>query len=185
MPEERPGRDANHARWEALFTGYADIVYAYAARRVPIEDAPDVVAETFVVAGRRTSDVPEDALPWLYAVARNVMRNQRRSANRRAALRGKLSKVRTPVPDTAPEIEEIEARDVVRVALSRLPEAEREALLLVVWEDLDAARGSRVLGCSPAAFTVRVHRAKRRLRSMMAEPGGWGLDVPTADGEAT
>ena len=185
MPEERPGRDADHARWEALFTGYADLVYAYAARRVPIEDAPDVVAETFVVAGRRTDDVPEDALPWLYAVARNVMRNQRRAADRRAALRGKLSRTQTPPPEVPPELEEIEARDAVTVALSRLPTAEREALLLVVWEDLDAARGAQVLGCSPAAFSVRVHRAKRRLRSVLAEPEGWGSDLRAADGGAT
>ncbi len=153
MPEERPGRDADHARWEALFTGYADLVYAYAARRVPIEDAPDVVAETFVVAGRHADDIPEDPLPWLYAVARNVMRNQRRAADRRAALRGKLSGTQPPPLEVPPEIEEVEARDAVMVALSRLPAAEREALLLVVWEDLDAARDPRSSAAHPLPST--------------------------------
>jgi DNA-directed RNA polymerase specialized sigma24 family protein len=50
-------------------------------------------------------------------------------------------------------------------ALDRLPPAEREALQLVLWEELSHAEAARVLGCSVNAVAIRVHRAKARLRA--------------------
>ena len=154
-------------RWERLYAEHADRVFAFTVRRVPFEDVPDIVAETFVVVGRREGDVPEDALPWLYAVARNVIANHRRSAARRQALRGRLKAAGVPTPEVPAEFEAVESREQVVEALALLPAAEREALLLVAWEDLDPVRGAKVLGCSPGAFSVRVHRAKRRLRESL------------------
>ncbi len=49
------------------------------------------MAETFLVAWRRLDDVPADALPWLYGVARRVLANERRSAGRRAALEQRVA----------------------------------------------------------------------------------------------
>jgi DNA-directed RNA polymerase specialized sigma24 family protein len=53
---------------------------------VPAQSTQDVAAETFQVAWRRLEAVPFDAAPWLYAVARRVLANERRAASRRAAL---------------------------------------------------------------------------------------------------
>jgi RNA polymerase sigma-70 factor (ECF subfamily) len=47
--------------------------------------------------------------------------------------------------------------------MTSLSEREREALLLVAWEGLDSRRAAQVVGCSPAAFRVRLHRARRRV----------------------
>ena len=76
-------RSLGDVRWEALYSSCADQVLAYASRRVGTDDAADVVADTFLVAWRRLEDVPEDALPWLYAAARNVISNARRAEIRR------------------------------------------------------------------------------------------------------
>jgi RNA polymerase sigma-70 factor, ECF subfamily len=57
-------------------------VRAYALRRASPDAAQDVVADTFLVVWRRLEDVPADALPWLYGIARRVLANQRRSADR-------------------------------------------------------------------------------------------------------
>ncbi|WP_243056751.1 RNA polymerase sigma factor [Nocardioides sp. SR21] len=65
---------------------HAGQVRAYASRHVGLEDAGDVVAETFLQAWRRWSDVPEAALPWLIGTARKVIGNRRRSERRREAL---------------------------------------------------------------------------------------------------
>jgi RNA polymerase sigma-70 factor (ECF subfamily) len=46
----------------------------------------DVVADTFVICLRRIDDVPTSPLPWLYAVARKTLANERRKRERRAAL---------------------------------------------------------------------------------------------------
>ena len=60
---------------------------------------------------------------------------------------------------------EPQQRPLVLRALSRLSEPDREALLLVAWDGLSTAEGAIALGCSQTAFKVRLHRARRRLRS--------------------
>jgi RNA polymerase sigma-70 factor (ECF subfamily) len=76
---------AREQEFEALFRAHAGRVRSYVARRVA-EGRDDAVAETFTVAWRRLEDVPEDALPWLLGVARRVLANQGRAAQRRVAL---------------------------------------------------------------------------------------------------
>jgi RNA polymerase sigma-70 factor (ECF subfamily) len=69
------------ARFRRLCEAHTAAVLAYALRRVPREDAADVVAETFLVAWRRVDEVDErSALPWLYGVARRVVLSQQRAA---------------------------------------------------------------------------------------------------------
>jgi RNA polymerase sigma-70 factor (ECF subfamily) len=48
-------------------------------------------------------------------------------------------------------------------ALASLTDHEREALLLVAWDELSAGDAARVAGCSTAAFRVRLHRARQRV----------------------
>ena len=81
MPEPR----AQEARFNRLYERHFDAVRAYAWRRAP-SLADEIVAETFLVAWRRLPEVPDDALPWLIGVARNVRANLHRSDRRRDAL---------------------------------------------------------------------------------------------------
>jgi RNA polymerase sigma-70 factor (ECF subfamily) len=59
----------------------------------------------------------------------------------------------------------------VTTALRRLSENQREVLRLAAWEGLDARRAAAVLGCSAAAYTLRLHRARRRLAKELAASG--------------
>ncbi|MDP9341420.1 MAG: RNA polymerase sigma factor [Actinomycetota bacterium] len=154
-------------------------MYAYARRRWGADDAPEIVADTFLVAWRRLDDVPADALPWLLGVARHVIANHRRSAGRRAALQSRLEFSR-PMTHQDP-IPAIDARIDVRRALDRLPPAQREALLLVAWERLDVPRGAVAAGCSRATFSVRLHRARRRLMKELRSAGQSMDDRATSD----
>jgi RNA polymerase sigma-70 factor (ECF subfamily) len=139
-------------------------VLAYALRRTSREEAEEVVAETFLVAWRRLPEVPDDPIPWLLAVARRVLANQRRATGRRKALDQRLGSTSRPGSLVAPDpAEEVEARMALDNALRHLSEWDREALLLVAWEGLDNRRAAVVMDCSPATFTVRLHRARRRL----------------------
>jgi RNA polymerase sigma-70 factor (ECF subfamily) len=144
-------------RFERLFRASYGAVRAFALRRAPHDVAQDVVAETFLVAWRRLDDVPADALPWLYGVARRVLANERRSAGRRAALARRLAL--EPAPAEPAEHD----AGLLRAALARLPERQREALMLTAWEELSGARAARAAGCSAATFAVRLHRARVRL----------------------
>ena len=67
-------------------------------------------------------------------------------------------------------------RDAWVRALGTLSESDRETLMLVAWEGLDNTDAASALGCSAAAFRVRLHRARSRLEAAVAgtqdEPSG-------------
>jgi RNA polymerase sigma factor (sigma-70 family) len=154
-------------RFEVLFRECYPLVRAYALRRAAPDAAQDVVADTFLVAWRRLEDVPDDALPWLYGVARRVVGNQRRSAARSAALERRVAGavVQGGSGDVGAHVADAE---LLRLALDRMPEKGREALMLVAWDGLSGARAARAAGCSKAAFAVRLHRARARLAAELA-----------------
>jgi RNA polymerase sigma-70 factor (ECF subfamily) len=167
-------------RWETLYSSYADQVFGYASRRVGTDDAADVVADTFLVAWRRLEDVPEDALPWLYAAARNVINNTRRAEIRRFALRSRLlNSGGLETDDPAPLI--VARADIV-AAMRLLPAPEREALILVAWGDLEPGLAAALLGCSPGTFAVRVHRGRQHLTKILASSE---LDADAAAGRGS
>ena len=155
-------------RFEDVFRRHHPAVIAYARRRVPSDAADDVVASTFLVAWRRVEEIPADSLPWLLAVARNVIATQRRGSRRRSALRLRLEHAKAGSV-SSPPADEPAAK--VAAALGRLSPNDREAITLIAWDGLRPAQAAAVFGQSPAAFRVRLHRAKRRLRREL-ERGG-------------
>lgn len=168
-PADAHDRDVRAAeRFEELFRRHHRAVAAYARRRAPTDTSDDVVASTFLVAWRRLGEVPADSLPWLLAVARNVVATQQRGSQRRGALRQRLAQADRSAPTSAAE----GSAGRVAAALGRLPENDREALTLIAWEGLRPAEAATVLGQSPAAFRVRLHRAKRRLRRELDDRDG-------------
>jgi RNA polymerase sigma-70 factor (ECF subfamily) len=54
-------------------------------------------------------------------------------------------------------------------ALAALGEDDREILVLVAWHDLSPKEAAKVIGCSSAAFRVRLHRARKRLKQAMED----------------
>lgn len=160
------------------FDRWAPWVLRFARRRLPDHDAAwDVVNETFTTAWRHWDRRPADAelLPWLYTIARNAIRDERRSADRRSRLRARLFAT-GHVRQMTDSAEHVVLGLSVGEAFARLPEADREVLRLVAWEGLGDARSVGIaLGLSAATARVRIHRARRRLRSLMTEAG---LDQP-------
>jgi RNA polymerase sigma factor (sigma-70 family) len=161
-------------RFELLFRENYPLLRAYALRRAAPDAAQDVVADTFLVAWRRLEDVPADALPWLYGTARRVLANQRRSAGRSEALAERLAHATAPAGWREPG-EDVADAELLRLAVDRLSDRSREALVLVGWEGLDGARAARAAGCSRATFAVRLHRARAQLAAELA-----GLEAATA-----
>ena len=139
-------------------------VYAYAARRVGRDAADEIADETFLVAWRRFEDVPPEPLPWLYGVARHVVQRYRARFAREAAAEDALSRER-PISAEPPE----GSGEVLWDAWQDLREADREVLALIAWEELPVAEAARALGCSAPVFSVRLHRARRRLERLLAQ----------------
>jgi RNA polymerase sigma-70 factor (ECF subfamily) len=163
-----PQLDASRERqFRLLYEDHVEQVARYVARRTAAHDVQDVVAETFLTAWRRLDDLPGDAVPWLFVTARNVMANRHRSSERRRALENKLASASPWLPGApvTSDLSEIDQR--LLEAIAELPEAEREAFMLIAWDGLDPARAARAAGCSAPAFRMRLHRARRRLKEQI------------------
>ena len=168
-----PRDSARRERFARAFDEHFRAVSAYTLRRTTPAEAEDAVAETFLVAWRRLDELPDDARPWLLGVARRVLANQRRAAGRRHALTERVAGV--PAGGEEPP-----GRPAVLQALARLSDADREVLLLVAWDGLSIPEAATVLRCTRTAAKVRLHRARRRLRTELRhlERGGTG-GLPT------
>ncbi len=163
------GDHARRQRLSELFTAHADQVLRYALRHVDRAGAHDIVSDTFLVAWQRVDDIPEPALPWLLVVARNSLRNRARSSTRRERVTAQLLALERAAATAAAADELVQERTALVRALGELSAEQREALLLVAWDGLTATEAAAVLGCSRAAFEVRLHRARKRLRESLRD----------------
>jgi RNA polymerase sigma-70 factor (ECF subfamily) len=149
-----------------LHQHHASAVRAYALRRSDPQTADEVCAEVWSIAWRRIDEIPQDALPWLFGVARRVLANERRRQHRFTALQERLSARRGAGMAEPPPLPE---DPVLGNALRRLKPADAEVLLLIAWEDLSPERAAAALGVRPGTFAVRLHRARARLAAALQE----------------
>lgn len=140
---------------------FADLL-RFVERRVPPDEAEDIVSTVYLTAWRRFADLPEDARPWLFAVARRTMANQTRGWLRRQALDVRLAATDRPAAQDDP---------ATRVDLQRawrsLTAADREVLALVAFDGLTAEQAATVLNCRRSTFAMRLTRARRRLQAAL------------------
>jgi RNA polymerase sigma-70 factor (ECF subfamily) len=112
-------------RFQEIYRRHRDAVAAYARRRAPAEAVEDIVADTFLVCWRRLDRVAEEALAWLYAVARKTLANERRKRARSVAVALLPAFVEPPPTGDAG----------LAAAFAELGERDREVLHLVAWRD--------------------------------------------------
>jgi RNA polymerase sigma factor (sigma-70 family) len=161
----------DHERFEQLYRRHVGAVASYVRRRADLLTAEEVVADTFLICWRRLDRVPAEPLPWLYGVARNCLANRARAERRSGATQQRMREQPQRLGVAPLDVLErsAEARKVFE-AMSCLPEREQEALRLDAWEQLSTRDAAHVAGCSAPAFRVRLHRARRRLAALLAEP---------------
>jgi len=160
-------------RFNALYEDTKAEIVAYVMRRATTrEDAADVIAETYEVAWRRLVEVPSghDGLLWLYVTARHILANHGRRLRRNEAIVSRLAEALCGVDPCYKPLDE-EAL-TAWAALAILAPDQREIVMLAAWEGLDAGEIGRVLGCSPTAARIRLHRARARLRAEVLAPAG-------------
>jgi RNA polymerase sigma-70 factor, ECF subfamily len=179
VPVARTAGDLDRERrFAACFDRHYPRVVGYGLRRLPdLAAAEDAAAEVFLIAWRRFEDAPSDPLPWLLAIARNVIRNESRSVRRRDRLVAMVAAERAVSDVRRVAVSNHDGGDgsatdatVVRGALERLSDRDREVLLLTSWDGLDASRAAAVLGCSRGTFAVRLHRARTRFARALRLP---------------
>lgn len=156
---------AQEADVEKLWHLHSGRIYTYVCRWAGPEAAEELVADTFLVAWRRRTEIPANDLPWLLGVARVLCRQHLRveAARRDTSPLGEWPTIPDPSPGTDT------SRDLLS-ALRGLRAADREVIFLSTWEDLSVVDGAAVLGCSVTAYKVRLHRARQRLRGQLEHP---------------
>ena len=140
-------------------------ILAYASRHVGLEQAQDIVAETFTVAWRRWPVVPDPPLPWLIGTASKVIQSHRRRVWRQQTVADRLTLLTAVAADPDPALERLDALQ----RLAALPHDHQEALLLVAWDGLTADEAADVLGIAAATFRKRLQRARYALESSASQ----------------
>lgn len=174
MSENESRQPTGRARqFEGIFSACYPRVLGYAIRRTDDRAAAEeVVSETFLVAWRRLDAVPAEPLPWLLGVARKVLANQRRAAGRRRPDGPLIPLDAVADPDPGAAVADLVAdRQAFAEAFAALGVGDREVLTLVSWDGLAPREAATVLGCTPATFYLRLHRARKRLLKELAARG--------------
>jgi RNA polymerase sigma-70 factor (ECF subfamily) len=156
-----------------LWDAYAGAIYRYCFRRTGDGAlAEDLTSIVFLEAWRRRGDLalqPSETLPWLYGVAANVLRNQRRSQRRYETALARLPRP-LPEPDFADSVtgrlDDEQRMRVILGQLRRLSRLEREVLSLCVWEGLTPQAAAVALAIPEATVRTRLHRAREHLRTL-------------------
>ncbi len=156
-------------KFRRLFDLNYRLLLAYAVRRTHTRaDAEDVVSAAFVVAWRRIDSIPADPHEqklWLFGVAHKTLANQRRGAHRAARLSAAVQHEVRPSPPTDETVDDASDVHTALAALDRLGEADRQ-LITLAWVGRTEPPRHRQGDQTPVAnVSVRLHRAKRRLRS--------------------
>jgi RNA polymerase sigma-70 factor (ECF subfamily) len=127
--------------------------------------AEDLTAETFVHAMCGPTALRVDSVKaYLFAIARNLFRDVVDRQRRLVAV-SEAPEEADPAPSPARTAEDRQTLAVVLKAIQRLPDQQREALVLSVDKDLRYDQIGAILGCSVAAVKVRIHRARLQLKS--------------------
>ena len=164
--------NSDAAFFGVVFDRHVDRIYAFVLRRVGKSLAEDLTAETFARAfEQRARFVPthENAGPWLYGIATNVVHKAWRAERRQLAAYRRTAVVVVAAEDDLGVAEDrIDAERAAAIlvdSLAVLEQGDRDALLLFVWEELSYEDVGAALGIPTGTVASRINRARRQLRA--------------------
>jgi len=173
------------ADFGAIFDRHASVLLRFLVRRAGRDLGATLLGELFRVAFERRASFDLErtsARPWLFGIATNLLMHRSRSDARQARATRVIEA--DPLVERASSIqreivEEVDARlllPTVVAALRLIPEGEREALLLFAWEELTYPEIAEALDVPVGTVRSRIHRARKRLRELLALTGKQRLD---------
>lgn len=158
-------RSRSRALTEALQSCAPDLL-RFLSRRVPAEDAADLLGETMMIAWRQVENTPTDdaeARMWLFGIARGTLLNYARGERRRQALASEL-RDRVARLAVAPAADAgVEVRD----ALTRIHPDGVEIIRLVHWDGFSLNEVAQLLELPASTVRGRYARAKNDLRAVL------------------
>ena len=169
------------AMFSSLYERHLRAVASYVARRTGPGLSEDLTAEVFVRAFRKRAvfrDEHGSALPWLMGIANNLIADHRRAERRRLEM---LRRLATTRPVSVEADGAVLAPELVGELL-RLPAADRDTLLLVVWGELSYAEAATALSVPIGTIRSRIARARHRLGAAIGQAAD--PHAPIVNGES-
>lgn len=146
-----------------------DLSRYFQRRLVNSADAAEAFGELLLTAWKLRRRIPVDpaeARMWMFATARNVMLNSRRTVARRSAAVQRLAdEMRAIVPIFAADDVSTELRE----AIAALPADDAELVRLVYWDGLRSHEAATVLNINPSTARSRLAKVKQQLRATLGE----------------
>ena len=179
MEQLAAGHDA---ALDDLMERHATPVFHFLCRMVGNEDdASDLAQETFVrvFRARASFRASERFSTWLFTIAANLARNHFRWRSRHPNVSmdaenseteqslGSTLPANSPAPNEAALAGERAA--AVRLAVQKLPDDMREAIVLCEWEERSVAEAAAILEATPKAVESRLYRARQQLRERLKD----------------
>lgn len=162
---------AEPERFDVIVDAYKSPVYRYLARWVGPEMAEDLAAKTFLRARSTYKELQPTALPWLYRIATNLVRDHAPDEHRRLeALARSLASQAVPggpgedLADATDATGAVLSLERLGRALAAMPVPSRDVVGLVGVEGLSYEEASAALGVPVGTVRSRVSRARRHLR---------------------
>ncbi|MBI3246008.1 MAG: sigma-70 family RNA polymerase sigma factor [Deltaproteobacteria bacterium] len=176
-------RRGDDAAFEQIVRQYSGRLLAVARRMLGgnEHDAQDVLQEAFLSVFKAIGEFTGAAKlsTWLHRIVVNAALMKLRSRRRKreesiddllprfdaeGEWAGEVSSWETPSEEL---LQQRETRAAVRRCIDRLPESSRTVLLLRDIEELDTEEAASVLGITPNAVKIRLHRARQALRTLL------------------
>ncbi|NRQ34052.1 RNA polymerase sigma factor [Nonomuraea sp. NN258] len=160
-------------RFATVFDAHYEEIRRYLGRRLDLDIAEDLAAETFLIAFRRRSsfDAAQGGVrAWLYGIATNLVHRHRRAEVRRYRALARTG----PPPDDDGHDQRVVERVAAGVTVQRLSAAlaglspgERDVVLLVAYGDLTYDEVAAALGVAYGTVASRLSRARTKLRNTL------------------
>jgi RNA polymerase sigma-70 factor (ECF subfamily) len=156
--------------FEAVFEAHYEEIWRYIGRRLDLDVAEDLAAETFLIAFRqrdRFDSAVGGVRPWLYGIATNLIGRHRRAEVRRYRA---IARTGPPPDDEGHDqriVDWLTAKvtvDRLAGALAQLSQGERDVVLLVAYTGLRYDEVAAALGIASGTVASRLSRARTKLR---------------------
>ena len=156
---------------EALYRRYVERVWRYGWFRTRSrESAAEIAQETFLRVARSIASFEGRSTfsTWLFAITRAVtIEHTRRERRERETFTGPTVLRLVPAVEAPDSLEAGDAREAVRRAVSELPGAQRDVVVLCEYSGCTMHEAAQAMGWGESRVKVTLHRARRRLREAL------------------
>ncbi len=151
-----------------LVERHYDYIYRIACKWTgKASDAEDVAQDVCIKLGAaiRSFDGRAAFTSWLYRVVLNAVRDMQRARSRRGRYMDRYAEI---APDEAlPDQEDATAMAEIWAAVRKLPDQQRDAILLVYAEEMTHAQAGEIMGCKETTVSWHIHEARKTLRGLL------------------